>query len=127
MQYKNKTRLYMQQLHSLCFISTDLFVKNIYHYSLPSLFILIHQNRDHKVGGKVLFSWWQQRVIACPLLSNLQKYFGNRSRLYHGICLKSIALLLQFRISCSIFHLFLYSNATEWSQNLYKKINFSTN
>ena len=90
LQWENKTRLYMQQLHSLCFISTDLFVKNIYHYSLPSLFILIHQNRDHKVGGKVLFSLWQQRVIACPLLSNLQKYFGNRSRLYHGICMPQI-------------------------------------
>ena len=43
------------------------------------------------------------------------------------VCLKSMVLLLQFRISCSICHLFLYSNATEWSQNLYKKINFSTN
>ena len=115
----NYTHYVLFQLTYLLRISTI--------YSLPSLFILIHQNRDHKAGGKVLFSLWQQRVIACPLLSNLQKYFGNRSRLYHGICLKSIALLLQFRISCSIFHLFLYSNATEWSQNLYKKINFSTN
>ena len=52
MQYKNKTRLYMQQLHSLCFISTDLFVKNIYHYIFIALVVHTDSSKPRSQSGR---------------------------------------------------------------------------